>query len=80
MGIGEQRAATVLNHVAAGFGVSLFPSRIAALATPGVRFLPFKGRLPKYPYKFAWLKRNSNRALVEFTRMVRGQQGTQGRG
>jgi DNA-binding transcriptional LysR family regulator len=66
------RAATVLNYVAAGFGVSLFPSRIAALATPGVRFLPLKGRLPKYQYKFAWARGNSSQALHEFVRFVRG--------
>ena len=47
------RASTVLNYVAAGFGVSIFPSRVASLATPGVRFLPLKGGLPKYQYKFA---------------------------
>lgn len=66
------RAATVLNYVAAGFGISLFPSRIAALATPGVRFLPLKGKLPKYRYKFAWARRNpSSMALLEFVRFVR---------
>ncbi|HEX2750449.1 MAG TPA: LysR substrate-binding domain-containing protein [Verrucomicrobiales bacterium] len=65
-----ERAATILNYVAAGFGVSIFPSRIASLATPGVRFLPMKG-LPEYQYKFAWLRRNPNPALGEFARMVR---------
>jgi DNA-binding transcriptional LysR family regulator len=65
------RAATVLNYVAAGFGVSLFPSRLAVLSTPGVRFVPLKGRMPKYQYKFAWLSGNPNRALAEFARVVR---------
>lgn len=65
------RAATVLNYVAAGFGVSLFPSRLSMLATPGVRFLPLKGRMPKYQYKFAWMPENPNRALAEFVRVVR---------
>lgn len=67
------RAATVLNYVAAGFGVSIFPSRIAALATPGVVFRPLQGRLPKYQYKFAWPPRSPNRALFEFVRLVRQQ-------
>lgn len=67
------RAATVLNYVAAGFGVSIFPSRVALLATPGVRFLPLKGRLPKYQYKFAWLRRSSNPVLLEFAQLVRGR-------
>lgn len=68
-----ERAATVLNYVAAGFGVSLFPARIASLATPGVRFLPLKGRLPKYQYKLAWLRRNQSPALMKFVELVRGR-------
>jgi DNA-binding transcriptional LysR family regulator len=64
------RASTVLNYVAAGFGVSIFPSRISSMATPGVQFLPLKG-MPKYRYKFAWLRRNSNRVLLEFAQLVR---------
>jgi len=64
------RAATVLNYIAAGFGISLFPSSIAALATPGVRFLPLKGRLPKYRYKFAWARGNPSQALLQFVRFV----------
>lgn len=67
------RAATVLNYVAAGFGVSIFPARIASLATPGVRFLPLKGRLPKYQYRFAWVRGNRNQTLLEFVRLVRQQ-------
>jgi len=66
-----ERAATVLNYVAAGFGVSLFPSRIGALATPGVRFVPLKGRLPKYHYKLAWVPGNGNPALLKFVQLVR---------
>ncbi|SKA75887.1 DNA-binding transcriptional regulator, LysR family [Prosthecobacter debontii] len=65
------RAATVLNYVAAGFGVSLFPARIASFATPGVRFLPMKGRLPKYQYKLAWLRRSQSPALVKFVELVK---------
>jgi DNA-binding transcriptional LysR family regulator len=67
-----ERAATVLNYVAAGFGVSIFPSRISSMATPGVRFLPLKG-MPKYRYKFAWLRGNSNRVLMAFAQLVRGR-------
>ncbi|HSI84677.1 MAG: LysR substrate-binding domain-containing protein, partial [Candidatus Methylacidiphilales bacterium] len=64
------RAATVLNYVAAGFGVSIFPAKIALLATCGVRFLPLKGRLPKYQYQFVWPLQHSNRALMEFAKLV----------
>ena len=65
------RAATVLNYVAAGFGVSLFPSRISSLATPGVRFVPLKGRLPKYQYKLAWVPSSTNQALLKFVQLVK---------
>lgn len=64
------RASTVLNYVAAGFGVSIFPSRISSLATPGVRFVPLKG-MPKYRYKFAWLRGNTDPTLLSFSRLVR---------
>lgn len=63
----------MLNYVAAGFGVSIFRSRIASLATPGVVFRPLRGRLPKYQYKSAWPPRSPNRALLEFVRLVRQQ-------
>lgn len=67
----NDRAATVLNYVAAGFGVSLFPSRIAAQRMVGVKFIPLKGRLPKYQYKFAWPRRSPNQALLKFVQLVR---------
>lgn len=37
----------------------------------GVRFLPLKGRLPKYQYKFAWARNNPSQVLHEFVRFVR---------
>jgi DNA-binding transcriptional LysR family regulator len=47
------RAPTVLNYVAAGFGVSIFPAQIARLPAPGVAFLPLAG-VPPYRYCMAW--------------------------
>jgi DNA-binding transcriptional LysR family regulator len=64
------RSASVLNYVAAGFGVSIFPSRIAALATPGVKFLPITGRLPRYQYKLAWARGNPCQRLADFARLI----------
>jgi DNA-binding transcriptional LysR family regulator len=69
------RSATVLNYIAAGFGVSVFPSRIAAMATPGVVFLPLTDSLPTYHYKLAWARGNMNRRIADFARMVTEQQG-----
>jgi DNA-binding transcriptional LysR family regulator len=68
------RSATVLNYIAAGFGVSVFPSRIAAMATPGVVFLPLADLLPTYHYKLAWARGNTNRRISDFARMVKEQQ------
>jgi DNA-binding transcriptional LysR family regulator len=68
------RAATVLNYVAAGFGVSIFPSRISAMATPGVVFLPLADSLPAYLYKLAWARGTTNRRVSDFAEMVREQQ------
>lgn len=69
------RSATVLNYIAAGFGVSVFPSRIAALATPGVVFLPLGDPLPTYHYKLAWARGNTNRRVSDFAKLVNEQLG-----
>lgn len=69
------RSATVLNSVAAGFGVSIFPTRIAAMATPGVRFIPLSGKLPRYQYKLAWARGNPNKRVADFARLVMEHHG-----
>lgn len=65
------RAATVLNYVAAGFGVSIFPARIAAMATPGVRFVTISGNLPRYQYKLAWARGNRSKRVADFANLVK---------
>lgn len=68
------RAATVLNYIAAGFGASIFPSRISAMTTPGVVFLPLADSLPPYLYKLAWARGTTNRRVSDFAEMVQKQQ------
>jgi DNA-binding transcriptional LysR family regulator len=48
------RAPTVLNYVAAGFGLSVFPAQIARLPAPGVAFIPLAASVPRYRYGMAW--------------------------
>lgn len=72
------RSATVLNYVAAGFGISIFPTRVAAMATPGVRFIPLSGSLPRYQYKLAWSRGNPNKRVTDFARLVKERHGGSG--
>jgi len=67
----SDRSATVMNYVAAGFGVAIFPSQIAEIPTSGVRFIPLGGSLPKYRYYLAWARGNNAPALVEFARLTK---------
>jgi DNA-binding transcriptional LysR family regulator len=73
------RSATVLNYIAAGFGVSVFPSRVAAMATPGVRFMPFSGKLPRYQYKLAWARGNPSKRVADFATLVKRHHAGPGR-
>jgi len=66
----SDRSATVLNYVAAGFGVAIFPSQIAEIPISGVRFITLTGRLPKYQYHLAWARGNNTPALIEFARLT----------
>ncbi|TAG08297.1 MAG: LysR family transcriptional regulator [Verrucomicrobia bacterium] len=65
------RAATVLNYVAAGFGISVFPAQIAKLATTGVRFVPLSGKLQRYPYKLAWARGRETQTVKEFVKVAK---------
>lgn len=64
------RAPTVLNYIAAGEGVSVFPAEIAKSAAPGVKFVPL-ARLPKYRYCMAWRKGEEAGALQQFVETAR---------
>ncbi len=66
-----ERSATVLNYVAAGFGVAIFPSQIAQIATSGVQFIRLSGKLPRYQYHLAWARGNEAQPLAEFARITR---------
>ena len=67
------RAATVLNYVAAGFGVTVFPAEVAHLAVPGVVYRPLRGKIPTYEYHLAWKAGNANPALAAFVALVQQQ-------
>lgn len=65
------RAPTVLNYIAAGEGVSVFPAEIAKSASPGVRFVPLNRNLPKYRYCMAWRNDGNDGALAQFVELAR---------
>jgi DNA-binding transcriptional LysR family regulator len=65
------RSATVLNYIAAGFGVSIFPSQVAHFNVPGVVFRRLRGKVPGYGYYLAWKTGSTNQALAKFIELVR---------
>ncbi|HEY5893935.1 MAG TPA: LysR substrate-binding domain-containing protein [Chthoniobacterales bacterium] len=65
------RSATVLNYIAAGFGISIFPAQLAALATPGVCWIPFDPPLPLYTYSLAWKRGHQTPAVARFLDLIR---------
>jgi len=67
------RAATVLNYVAAGFGVSIFPSQVAHFNVPGVAFRRLRGKMPGYEYRLAWKPGDANPALAKFIELVKAR-------
>jgi len=64
------RAPTVLNYIAAGEGVSVFPLEIAKSAAPGVAFIPLI-RLPSYRYCMAWRNGETDGAVMRFVEISR---------
>jgi DNA-binding transcriptional LysR family regulator len=73
------RSATVLNYIAAGFGVSVFPAQIARFNVPGVVFVPLRGKVPGYEYRLAWKPGSVNPALVKFIELVKARRQDLGR-
>lgn len=67
------RSATVLNYIAAGFGVSVFPAQVAHFNVPGVVFVPLRGKVPGYEYHLAWKPGSVNPALGKFIKLVEAQ-------
>jgi DNA-binding transcriptional LysR family regulator len=65
------RAPTVLNYIAAGFGISIFPVQIAKHPIPGVTFVPTANGTPQYRYCVAWRKRDTSEVTARFLQVAR---------
>ncbi|MBV8282867.1 MAG: LysR family transcriptional regulator [Candidatus Eremiobacteraeota bacterium] len=49
-----RRTTTVLNYVAAGFGVTIVPAQFSRVPTSGIVFVPLARRTPLYRYSAVW--------------------------
>jgi DNA-binding transcriptional LysR family regulator len=49
-----RRTTTVLNYVAAGFGVTVVPAQFSRVPTSGIAFVPLGQRTPRYRYSAVW--------------------------
>ena len=65
------RSPSVVNYVAAGFGIGIFPSQIGRLKMPTVRFVPLDDATPKYQLCVAWRRDNESPALARFLATAR---------
>ena len=65
------RSPSVVNYVAAGFGIGIFPAQIGRLKMPTVRFVPLDDSTPKYQLCVAWRRDNESPALARFIAMAR---------
>ncbi len=65
------RAPTVLNYIAAGYGVSAFPRQIAKLPAPGVTFVAVPRSTPRYRYSIAWQGEDASAATRQFLDFAR---------
>jgi DNA-binding transcriptional LysR family regulator len=61
---------TVLNYVAAGFGITILPAQFSRLVTTGVCFIPLAQPTPGYRYCAARMRNNRNPALAHFIRIA----------
>ncbi|MFQ3577487.1 MAG: LysR substrate-binding domain-containing protein [Verrucomicrobiia bacterium] len=65
------RAPTVLNYIAAGFGVSIFPETIARNPAPGVVFVPTASGTPRYRFCLAWRASAASEVVRRFLDIAR---------
>ncbi len=65
------RAPTVLNYIAAGFGVSIFPETISRHPAPGVVFVPTAPGTPRYRFCLAWQAVTASEVVRRFLRIAR---------
>jgi DNA-binding transcriptional LysR family regulator len=66
-----RRTTTVLNYVAAGFGVTVVPAQFSRVPTSGVVFVPLARRTPSYRYCAVWHRDGSTPVLERFVTAAR---------
>jgi DNA-binding transcriptional LysR family regulator len=67
------QSVTVLNYVAAGFGITILPAQFGRFSTAGVRFVPLAEPLPGYRYYAAWRAKDRHTTLSHFVEIAREQ-------
>lgn len=61
-----RRTTTVLNYVAAGFGVTVVPAQFSRVPTSGIVFVPLAQRTPRYRYSAVWHREGCTPVLEGF--------------
>jgi DNA-binding transcriptional LysR family regulator len=62
----DRRTTTVLNYVAAGFGIAIVPAQFSRVPTAGVVFVPLARAVPAYRYCAAWRRHESAPLVASF--------------
>jgi DNA-binding transcriptional LysR family regulator len=65
-----RRTTTVLNYVAAGFGVTVVPAQFSRVPTSGIVFVPLGQRTPRYRYSAVWHRTGRTPVVEGFLAMV----------
>jgi DNA-binding transcriptional LysR family regulator len=66
-----RRTTTVLNYVAAGFGVTIVPAQFSRVPTSGIVFVPLARRTPLYRYCAVWHHDGCSPVLERFITAAR---------
>jgi len=66
-----RRTTTVLNYVAAGFGVTIVPAQFSRVPTSGIVFVPLARRTPLYRYCAFWRRDGCTPVLERFITAAR---------
>jgi DNA-binding transcriptional LysR family regulator len=62
----DRRTTTVLNYVAAGFGIAIVPAQFSRVPTAGVVFVPLARPVPSYRYCAAWRRHQPAPLVASF--------------
>jgi DNA-binding transcriptional LysR family regulator len=72
----HQRTTTVLNYVAAGFGVAVVPAQFSRVPTSGVVFVPLARPTPPYRYCAVWRRLGRTPVVDRFIAAARELKAT----